>query len=232
MERDPSIPFSRIARDDLIQNGDGGGDGDDDDDDKTAGQLITGETEYERTMRKRGRFRMGVAGETNLTGRRDVMYRSLNAWDHNRVDPLVVHPSHVEEWEARKFALSEVDEMVAAVRSGSGGSGGGSGGGGGGGERKISTASSASASVSASSSASSSASASTTPISTSRLRRGSITLLAHPSDSDSILSTAPKLSRTMIRELMLVTAAASMDKSLEPFHTVQNILFFQSNFSP
>ena len=133
-----------------------------------------------------------------------------------------MHPSHVEEWEARKFALSEDDGVAAGTAAGtSGGGGGGSGGGGsggsGGGERKISTTSSIS---SASASASTTTSLTTTP-SSARLRRGSITLLAMPKDSESILSAAPKLSRTMIRELMLVTAAASMDRSLEPFHTVR-----------
>ena len=136
-----------------------------------------------------------------------------------------MHPSHVEEWEARKFALSEDDGVAAGTAAGtsggggggSGGSGGGGSGGSGGGERKISTTSSIS---SASASASTTTSLTTTP-SSARLRRGSITLLAMPKDSESILSAAPKLSRTMIRELMLVTAAASMDRSLEPFHTVR-----------
>ena len=59
MERDPSLPFSRSARDDLIQ--DGG------EEDENKAHLIAGETEFERTMRKRAKFRMGVAGERHIS---------------------------------------------------------------------------------------------------------------------------------------------------------------------
>lgn len=67
------------------------------------------ETEDEYNMRKRSQFRMGVAGPTTLTGKNDVIYRTLDAWDKNRVDPLFVHPSHVEELQQRLSSMTKED---------------------------------------------------------------------------------------------------------------------------
>ena len=161
MERDPTLAFSRAAREEqsstksnssknsksnnttnidveaATNNGLVDADPEDESDEVALYMLRReDETEEEHMMRRRSLLRLGVAGGTYRHGKRDVVYRSLDAWDTNRVDPMYVHPEH----------------------------------------------------------------------------------LHHENESHEL--TPPKLSKSMIREMMLITTAASVDTTLSPWNSL------------
>ena len=190
MERDFSLPFSRSARIDLLnQEQDDEENNNNNNNNNNSNALFSvdprfvkqdNESVRNHEIRTRSILRMNVAGTSDLYGKRDVVYRSLDAWDRNRVNPIVLHAMEIEKYKKDQEVAAAI-QLEEYQQQG-----------------KPST------------------------VSTSHLRRrsGIIRSTVITKDLKTGKLKAPKLSKSLISEIMCITAAANMDESLNSFDTL------------